>query len=255
MSTGDPRHSNGPASDARKRRWRAHRQARRAAMLEAAISAIRRHGPHVGMDDIAAEAGVTKPVLYRHFADKNDLYTAVGRKVAEELLAVLTTKMDEERETRARVAAVVDTYLASIEAEPELYRFVVRRPILSHGGDDSDTDLAADYATLIARHLTRLIGETMRGLGVDSGCAEPWGHGLVGMVQAAGDWWLEERSMSRASLTEYLTTLIWGGFAGVFAIPSPSSKSSPNPPAPAGTGSADSSAGLRVVPTDRAQPG
>lgn len=200
--------------DARKKRWHAHREARRAAMVEAAIRAIRRHGSTVGMDDVAAEAGVTKPVLYRHFVDKADLYVAVGRNVAEELLTLLTAQMEREFETRARVAAVIDTYLASIEAEPELYRFVVRRPFVDHADGH---DLAADYATLIATHLTRIIGDNLRALGLDSGCAEPWGHGLVGLVQNTGDWWLEHRSMSRASLTEYLTTLIWSGFAGVMA--------------------------------------
>lgn len=204
--------------DARKKRWHAHREARRTAMVQAAICAIRRHGANVGMDDIAAEAGVTKPVLYRHFTDKADLYVAVGRQVAGELLDRLTAQMEREVETRARVAAVIDTYLSSIEAEPELYRFVVRRPLVDHGFEH---DLAADYATLVATHLTRVIGDTLRGLGLDSGCAEPWGHGLVGLVQATGDWWLEHRSMSRASLTEYLTTLIWSGFAGVMAPAQP----------------------------------
>ena len=35
------------------------------------------------------------------------------------------------------------------------------------------------------------------------------------MVQSAGDWWLQRRTMSRDALTDYLTTLIWGGMAGV----------------------------------------
>ena len=227
--------------DARKKRWHAHREARRAAMVQAAIRAIRRHGSAAGMDDIAAEAGVTKPVLYRHFVDKADLYVAVGRHVAEELLGRLTTQMEHEFETRGRVAAVIDTYLSSIEAEPELYRFVVRRPFVDHAAEH---DLAADYATLIATHLTRIIGDMLRDLGLDSGCAEPWGHGLVGMVQNAGDWWLEHRSMSRASLTEYLTTLIWSGVAGVMASARESgSDEGTDPPA-----------GLRVVRERRARP-
>src|SRR5437763_7604163 len=66
--------------DARRERWRAHREARREEFVEATIRAVARHGPEVGMDEIAAEAGVTKPVLYRHFTDKADLYLAVGRR-------------------------------------------------------------------------------------------------------------------------------------------------------------------------------
>lgn len=219
MSTPDYGPAGQGRTDARKARWHAHREARRAAMVEAAVCAIRRHGPNVGMDDIAAEAGVTKPVLYRHFADKADLYVAVGRRAAEELLEQLTAQMERQLETRERVAAVIDTYLGKIEAEPELYRFVVRRPLADHS---SERDLAADYATLIATHVARVIGDTLRETGVDAECAEPWGHGLVGLVQAAGDWWLEHRSMTRARLTEHLTTLIWSGFAGVTSSANPS---------------------------------
>jgi hypothetical protein len=63
-----------------------------------------------------------------------------------------------------------------------------------------------------------IIGERLRALGLDSGGAEAWAQGLVGMVQSAGDWWLERRTMSRAALTDYLTTLIWGGVSGVLAM-------------------------------------
>ncbi|MGH3321504.1 MAG: TetR family transcriptional regulator [Streptosporangiaceae bacterium] len=205
---------SGKREDGRRRRWAAHRRARRAAMVGAAIRAIRGHGPSVGMDDIAAEAGVSKPVLYRYFTDQADLYLAVGRNLAEDLLADITAELDREREPRALVAAVVDTYLRTIEEKPELYRFVVRRAFLDR---PVEHDVVTDYGTLIATQLTRTIGDRMRALGLDSGAAEPWGHGLVGLVQAAGDWWLDHPAMSRESLTEYLTALIWNGFAGVLA--------------------------------------
>ena len=44
---------------------------------------------------------------------------------------------------------------------------------------------------------------------------DPWALGLVGMVQSAGDWWLERRPMSRAALTDHLTAIIWGGLSAV----------------------------------------
>ncbi|MGH3547151.1 MAG: TetR/AcrR family transcriptional regulator [Pseudonocardiaceae bacterium] len=50
-----------------------HREQRRAALVQAAMRAIRQHGPDVAMDDIATEAGVSKPILYRHFLDKGGL--------------------------------------------------------------------------------------------------------------------------------------------------------------------------------------
>ena len=58
-----------------------------------------------------------------------------------------------------------------------------------------------------------VVGEQLRAAGVDSGAAEPWAYGLVGMVHLAGDWWLDRQPMPRARLVEYLTTLVWDGLA------------------------------------------
>jgi AcrR family transcriptional regulator len=192
--------------DGRRRRWQAHREARRAELVQAAVRAIRAHGPDIGMDAVATEAGVSKPVLYRHFTDQNDLAVAVGQFVGSDLLATVARELDKVREPHAHARAVIDSYLAAIESEPELYRYVTRRP--------ADADLLAGHRAMIAEHLTRVLGERMREFGLDSGAAEPWAYGLVGMVECAGDWWLERRSMSRDSLTGYLTSLIWSGFLG-----------------------------------------
>lgn len=84
-----------PSSDRRRERWREHRQARRAELVEAAVRAIGRKGHDVGMDDIAAEAGISKPVLYRHFSDKSELYLAVGEWGTQLLMQRLKPLFDE----------------------------------------------------------------------------------------------------------------------------------------------------------------
>lgn len=197
--------------DARRLRWHGHRQARRAQLVEAAIRVIRRDGPNAGMDGIAAEAGVSKPVLYRHFTDQADLYLAVGQRVADTLLRALRVELEREHEPRAHLAAVIDTYLGAIEAEPELYRFVTRRTFVNR---PVERDLVADYTTMIAAGVSRALGDRLRAAGLDPGPAGAWGHGVVGLVQAAGDWWLGHQSISRAQLTEQLTGLLWTGLAG-----------------------------------------
>src|SRR5215217_1316595 len=60
--------------DGRDARWEQHREQRREALVDATIRAVRNHGAGVGMDDIAAEAGTSKTVIYRHFEDKAGLY-------------------------------------------------------------------------------------------------------------------------------------------------------------------------------------
>jgi AcrR family transcriptional regulator len=183
-------------------------------MVTAAMDAVRRHGAGVSVADIAAAAGITKPVLYRHFTDRADLQRAVGQQAAQMLLSRMAPELDPDREPAQLIRGVIDAFLAGIEAEPQLWRFVVHHPIEREAG----AEVVEDAREQIARTLATIIGERLRALGLDSGGAEAWAQGLVGMVHSAGDWWLERRTMSRAALTDYLTTLIWGGVAGVLAM-------------------------------------
>jgi AcrR family transcriptional regulator len=187
------------------------RAARRAEMVQAAMDAVRRHGAGVSVAEIAAAAGITKPVLYRHFTDRADLQHAVGEQAAALLMARMAPAMQAVAGTRQMIAAIVDAFLATIEEEPELWRFVVHHPIER----DAGADVVDDARQQIARLLATLIGDGLRNRDLDSGGAEAWAQGLVGMVQSAGDWWVERRTMSRAALTEYLTAMIWGGLADV----------------------------------------
>jgi AcrR family transcriptional regulator len=183
-------------------------------MVHAAIQAVRTHGAGVSVAEIAAAAGITKPVLYRHFTDRADLQRAVGQQAAEMLLSRMAPELDPAREPARLIRGVIDAFLAGIEDEPQLWRFVVHHPIERTPG----AEVVEDARERIARTLAMIIGERVRALGLDSGGAEAWAQGLVGMVQSAGDWWLERRTMSRAALTDYLTTLIWGGVSGVLAM-------------------------------------
>ncbi|HEX7353477.1 MAG TPA: TetR/AcrR family transcriptional regulator [Mycobacteriales bacterium] len=194
--------------DGRKQRWAAHREARRSELVDAAVRAITVRGPGVGMDDIAAEAGVTKPVVYRYFTDKADLYVAVGQRAAGDLLTEVVGAIEAGGRPKDLLTTAVDAYLAQIERAPNLYRFVVARPFLDRA---PSTDIVHDYRSLIASAVARSMGEGLRAAGLDSGGAEAWGHGVVGFVQQAGDWWIERRTMSRADLTRYVVALLWGG--------------------------------------------
>src|SRR5260221_8553079 len=75
--------------DARRDRWTAHREQRRREFVDAALRVLEAQGPDLPMDAVAAEAGVTKPVLYRYFSDKAALGQALGERGTELLLTRL----------------------------------------------------------------------------------------------------------------------------------------------------------------------
>jgi AcrR family transcriptional regulator len=62
-------------------RWDEHRITRKRELIEHALRAIRKHGAAVGMEEIAAQAGTSKTVIYRHFGDRAGLYAAVVANV------------------------------------------------------------------------------------------------------------------------------------------------------------------------------
>jgi AcrR family transcriptional regulator len=197
-----------PNPDGRRDRWRAHRETRRGELIEAVVAAVAERGPVVGMDDISSASGIAKPVFYRYFADKSDLFVAVGRAVAESVVAEVTAAIDRAQSPRAKLEAGIDAYIATIEANPGLYKFVAGHPAQRR---PSTGDFFGDYATTVGLHAAKVIGEFMRQAGLDSGAAEPYGFGIVGLVRAATDHWLEQPTMSRADLVNYLTHLVWPG--------------------------------------------
>ena len=206
------RDPNGPKSrDRRDSRWDEHRRARREQLVDAAVAAVGRHGAGVGMEEIAAEAGTSKTVVYRHFADRGELHLAVCNRVAGQLLPRLREAIGASAEPRAMVAAAIETYLGFLEADPELYRFVV------HGADRPvDGDPIDSLGRLVAEQGAALVGDALRAAGRDEAAGAPWGHGLDGMVRAAADWWLSaDRPMIRSDLAAHLTELAWAGLSGV----------------------------------------
>jgi AcrR family transcriptional regulator len=188
------------------------RQARREALLDAAVDAIRAHGPEVSMEDLARSAGVTKPILYRHFGHRDGLTAALATRFATGLEATLQAAMVAGNPPRETLEKTIDAYLAFVERDPEVYRFLVRRLI---GATPDDGMSVGNFLRQVANQVALVLGEQLRAAGLDSGGAEPLAHGMVGMVHAAGDWWLERRTMPRGRLVEYVVGVLWGGLAGI----------------------------------------
>jgi AcrR family transcriptional regulator len=219
--------------DRRDTRWDAHRATRRTQLVDAALLAIRECGAGVGMDELAARAGTSKTVVYRHFADRAQLHRAVCARVAEVLTRQIRDAMNRVEHPRDKTAAGIGAYLRLIEHDAEVYRFVVHRPLPARtaagappaddgpSGDDAVTgDPVGDLATLVGDHAAAVIAEQLRRAGKDTAAATTWGHAIVGMVRGAGDNWLARPAgITREDLAVQLTDLAWAGLSGVVAAP------------------------------------
>lgn len=187
----------------------ARRAQRRGELLDAAVEVVREQGPGASMDDLAAGAGVTKPILYRHFGDRAGLVSALAERFAAEITDELRTVLRSGAEPRLLLERTIDTYLRRIEDHPEVYLFLVQEAL------PANPEEVTGVLRRLGKEVAVVLGEGLRAAGLDSGPAEPWGYGMVGMVHLAGHWWLEAQSMPRERLVDYLTSLLWSGLAGL----------------------------------------
>jgi hypothetical protein len=114
------------------------------------------------------------------------------------------------------VEATLDTYLAAIEARPQVYRFLMHPAEAAQQSGEPGFDTGRNSIPVLRRmgeELGQVIEERLDlGPGTQQ-LARIWGHGIVGMMHAAGDWWLGERPCSRAELVRTLADLLWGRLA------------------------------------------
>lgn len=161
------------------------------------------------MEAIARQAGVTKPIVYRLFGDRDGLLGALGERMAAEVVAEVTAALDRgpDDDPKDMLRRAITAYVTLIDTENDVYRFVTERS----GAGATITGLSAE----VARAIAVVLGEQLRANGADSGAAEPWAFGIVGMVHLSGDWWVHHRTLPREQLVTYLVDLLWDGFAAL----------------------------------------
>lgn len=202
--------------DGRRTRWAEHRRRRREELVTAALRAITRTGAGLGMDDLAAAAGTSKTVLYRHFTDKEDLYLAVADRVNRLIVRELRAAVAAADSPRGAIAGIIRTYLHLVEDDPEVYRFVVSHPFLER---PSTTDPVQGLTRAIADETARTITAQLRTAGARDTSADALAHGVIAMIRASADRWISDpaRPQSADDLARDLTDLAWGGLSAVLA--------------------------------------
>lgn len=200
--------------DGRATRWTGHKAARREELIDSAVEAIARYGADISMDQVASVAGTSKPVIYRYFADKDDLCRAVSQRLVAAGLTGLLTATAAAHGLREVIGAGVNAYLQLLEAEPEQFRFINRHPLIV----DGDSGALVDFSSVVAELLAQRLRAALEDAGMDPSAAHPWAEGTVGFIRAASAWWLEQPdARSRDELSEQLLALLWNGAGGVLA--------------------------------------
>ena len=187
---------------------------RREQLIKVARNLFAEHGVEAtSVEEIAATAGVSKPIVYEHFGSKDGLYAVVVDREVQRLETAinqaLTTPGARYREIIERGALALLDY---IDECPEGFRIISRDSTSTTG---SFASILSDI-TMSAEDLLRP-GLIKRGF--DPKLAGPFGQALVGLVAMAGQTWLETRTPAKDVLAAQLVNLAWNGLSGLERMP------------------------------------
>jgi AcrR family transcriptional regulator len=160
------------------------------------------------IEEIAARAGVSKPVVYEHFGGKEGLYAVVVDREMSDLLERLTSALSagHPRKLVEQAALALLTY---IEEETDGFRILSRdSPVVGSSGG-TFSSLLNDIASQVEHILSREF-ESRK---ISTKLAPMYAQMLVGMVALTGQWWLEERKPKREVVAAHLVNLGWNGLA------------------------------------------
>ena len=166
------------------------------------------------MDEIAHEAGFTKPILYQYFDSKTELYREVVTQTAETLLASLRAAVGDATTPRERIEVSFTVFFNMVVEETDAFRILF---IHSHEGETRG-DLRAFEAALVS-FIEPLIAVRIKPdhrrqlaagvVGIAEGAATAW------LIQQEARGWPPPRPGVAQRLAARSATLAWGGLRSI----------------------------------------
>ena len=184
---------------------------RRSNIMMAGLEIFSEKGFHAtAMDDIAERAGISKPILYQHFASKQDLYLGVMDERVDVLVAQVSNAIESTTGNRARLEAAIACYFRLVDEADHGYRLIFESDFTTNH------DVRARVEDVVAQ-VSRVVGtEVMRQTGMSMGEANILAGGLCGMAQAAAWRWLRlGRPIPIEQAVAQTLNLAWNGLGAV----------------------------------------
>ncbi len=183
---------------------------RRRQLVRVARGVFAEHGfEGATVAQIAADAGVTKPVVYQHFGGKAGLYAVVVDREVTVLTDRITAALDAEH-PRLATEQGADAFLGYIEDREEGFRVLVRD---APAGTRS-TAMASVIGD-VAGQAEQVFADELEARGFDRSSAPIYGRMLVGSIAVLGEWWLDVREPSRPEVAAHIVNLLWNGLRGL----------------------------------------
>lgn len=183
----------------------------------------------VSVEEIAASAGVSKPVVYEHFGGKEGLYAVVVDREMTYLLVGIAealgaddagrTPVMSSRVLLERAGMALFDY---IDRYPDGFRILVRDTPASHDPEAAAEHRGGTFAGLlvdVAAQVDNLLARQFKVHGISPKWAPLYSQMLVGMVAQTGQWWLDVRKPKKEEVVAHLVNLAWNGLQNMEAKP------------------------------------
>ncbi|WP_246652738.1 TetR/AcrR family transcriptional regulator [Nonomuraea guangzhouensis] len=161
------------------------------------------------IEEIAATAQVSKPVVYEHFGGKEGVYAVVVDREMQKLLSMITEALSASH-SLIKLERAALALLHYIEESSEGFRILVRD---SHAA--SGTGTFASLISEIASQVEDVLADEFVSRNYDPKLAPMYAQMLVGMVALTGQWWLDVRKPGREEVAAHVVNLAWNGLTGL----------------------------------------
>lgn len=160
------------------------------------------------VEEIAARADVSKPIVYEHFGGKEGVYAVVVDREVRTLLEMMQSSLTNGRPRELLQQAAL-ALLDYIERSPDGFAIITR---------DSPVGSSGTYVTIIgdvASRVEDILVSEFEQHGFMADLAPMYAQMLVGMVGMVGQWWLDERKPGKEVVAAHLVNLAWHGLSGL----------------------------------------
>ncbi|WP_396710935.1 TetR family transcriptional regulator [Microbispora sp. H11081] len=199
-----------PVSDSSRSRRRMTGAERREQLIQVGRALFADKGfDGTSVEEIAASAKVSKPVVYEHFGGKEGIYAVVIDREMQRLLTLVTQALSASH-SRIKLEQAALALLQYIEESSEGFRILVRD---SHAA--SGTGTFASLLSDIASQVEDVLADEFKERGYDPKLAPMYAQMLVGMTALTGQWWLDVRKPRREEVAAHLVNLSWNGLRGM----------------------------------------
>ncbi|KFJ04262.1 TetR/AcrR family transcriptional regulator [Bifidobacterium tsurumiense] len=169
----------------------------------------------VSVEEIAANAKVSKPIVYEHFGGKEGLYAVVVdremRTLTDALIAALSDPEAHPRQIVERAALGLLTY---IEEHAEGFQVLVR--------DSPSTDPDGSFSSLlgdVSLRVERLLADSFKRSKLPTKGVPYYAQMLVGMTVFTGQYWADQPKVNKEQLAAHIVNLAWNGLSRLQAKP------------------------------------